>query len=66
MSPRYPDQLAFMGKHMKREIIFEVLCGSCEQFLQSIINIQQAGEIYAANSWIKTKFQKPFTVEEPG
>ena len=60
-----PDQLAFMGQHMKREIIFEVLCGSCgKQFLQSIINIQQAGEIYAANSWIKQNFKKPFTVEE--
>ena len=60
-----PDQLAFMGQHMKREIIFEVLCGSCgKQFLQSIINIQQAGEIYTANSWIKQNFKKPFTVEE--
>lgn len=60
-----PDQLAFMGKHMKREIIFNVLCGSCgKQFLQSMIHIQQAGDIYKSNSWIKQNFKSSFTVEE--
>lgn len=58
-------QLAFMGKHIKREIIFYILCGSCgSQFLQSIINFQQAGEIYEINSWIKENFRNSFTVEE--
>lgn len=58
-------QLAFMGKHIKREIAFFILCGSCgSQFLQSIINIQQAGEIYEINSWIKENFRNSFTVEE--
>ena len=34
-----------------------ILCGSCgRQFLQSVINIQQAGEIYEVNSWIKENF----------
>lgn len=60
-----PVQLAFMGKHIKREIAFFILCGSCgSQFLQSIINIQQAGEIYEINSWIKENFRNSFTVEE--
>lgn len=60
-----PVQLAFMGKHIKREIAFFILCSSCgSQFLQSIINIQQAGEIYEINSWIKENFRNSFTVEE--
>lgn len=41
------------------------MCGPCgSQFLQSIINIQQAGEIYNINSWIKENFRNAFTVEE--
>ena len=60
-----PVQLAFMGKHIKREIVFFILCSSCgSQFLQRIINIQQAGEIYEINSWIKENFRDSFTVEE--
>lgn len=60
-----PDQLAYMGKHIKREILFYALCGSCgKQFLQSMICIQQAGEIYEANTWIKENFKGTFTVEE--
>lgn len=60
-----PDQLAFMSNHMKREMIFQALCGSCgKQFLQSMVRIQQAGEIYEANSWIKQNFKGSFTVEE--
>ncbi len=60
-----PEQLAFMGKHLKREIIFNILCGSCgKQFLQSTINIQQAGEIYEINSWIKQNYKESFTIEE--
>lgn len=60
-----PLQLTFMAKHILREIIFYALCGSCgQQFLQSIINIQQAGEIYEINSWIKKNFRNSFTVEE--
>lgn len=60
-----PERLSFMSEHIKREILFNVLCGSCgKQFLQSIINIQQAGEIYEVNSWIKQNYKIPFTVEE--
>ena len=60
-----PVQRAFMETHIKREIIFFILCGSSgNQFLKSVINIQQAGEIYEINSWIKENFRHSFTVEE--
>lgn len=59
-----PAGLGFMGKHMKRELIYCVLCGSCgKQFLQSMVNFQQAGEIYKINSWIKQNYRNSFTVE---
>ncbi|MDE5682485.1 MAG: AraC family transcriptional regulator [Mailhella sp.] len=55
----------FMNKHIKREIIFFVLCGSCgTQFLKQITNIRQVGEIYKINSWIKENFRDSFTVGE--
>ena len=61
----HPLSLDFMGKQLRRELIFYLLCGSCgSRFLRSIVNIRQAGEIYAANSWIKENFRTPFTVEE--
>lgn len=54
----------FMRKNILREIIYYILCGSCgKQFIQSIVNIQQADEIYEANSWIKENFRSSFTVE---
>lgn len=60
-----PEQLAFMGKHIRKEIIFDVLCGTCgRQFMQSAAGMQQAGEIYEINSWIKENYRGSFTVEE--
>lgn len=60
-----PDQAEFMADHIRREIIFHVLCGSCgRQFLTSVINISRAGDIYEINSWIKKNFRNSFTVEE--
>ena len=54
----------FMRKNIIREIIYYILCGSCgKQFLQSIANSGQIGEIYEANSWIKENFRNSFTVE---
>ncbi len=55
----------FLRKIVLQEVIYYVLCGSCgKQFLQSIINIGQADEIYQVNSWIKENFRHPFTVEK--
>ena len=59
------QRLPFLSGHIKREIIFFILCGCCgRQFLQSAVNIQQAGEMYEINSWIKKNFCNSFTVEE--
>lgn len=54
----------FIRKNAMREVIYYTLCGSCgRQFLQSIINVTKADEIYEANSWIKENFRSAFTVE---
>lgn len=54
----------FLRKNILREIIYDILCGSCgKQFIQSIVNVGQADEIYEANSWIKENFRNSFTVE---
>ena len=55
----------FLWKNRMKEIIYDILCGSCgKQFLQSTVNVGQAGEIYRANSWIKENFRESFTVEQ--
>lgn len=47
----------FLRKNAMREVIYYTLCGTCgRQFLQSIVNIGKAGEIYETNSWIKENF----------
>lgn len=57
--------LAFIGNQLKREIIFYALCGSCgKQFIQSIINISGADDIYEINRWIKENYKTAFTVDE--
>lgn len=54
-----------MASHIKREIIFNVLCGSCgNRFLQSVIGTNRNGEIYDINTWIKRNFKESFTVED--
>lgn len=54
----------FIRKNIMREVIYYTLCGTCgRQFLQSIINVGKADEIYEANSWIKENFRNSFTVE---
>ncbi|HJC66445.1 MAG TPA: AraC family transcriptional regulator [Candidatus Enterocloster excrementigallinarum] len=59
------DTLTFMGNHLKREMIFDIINGTNgKSFLQSILNLQDAGEIYSINSWIKQNYRGNFTVEE--
>lgn len=54
----------FIRKNILHEIIYYILCGSCgKNFIQSIVNVGQADEIYEANSWIKENFRNSFTVE---
>lgn len=58
-------ELSFMGKHLKREIIFNLIEGHYgRQFMQTIINIQQAGDIYYINNWIKQNYKIEFSVED--
>lgn len=50
-----------MAAHIKRELLFNVLCGSGgNRFLQSIIGTKQNGEIYDVNTWIKNNFKENF------
>lgn len=59
------QSLAFMAGHIKRELLFNVLCGSCgNRFLQSMTGANQNGEIYDINAWIKQNFKENFTVED--
>lgn len=54
----------FIRKNIMREVIYYTLCGICgKQFLQSIVTVGKADEIYEANSWIKENFRNAFTVE---
>lgn len=55
----------FIRKNIIHEMIYFILCGSCgKQFIQSIVNVCQADEIYEANSWIKENFRSSFEVED--
>ncbi len=55
----------FLRKNIMQEVIYYILCGSCgKPFLQSLVDIGQADQIYQANSWIKENFRRSFTVED--
>lgn len=59
------DIRAFMAAQIKREILFYALLSAYGQhFLQSIVKISGAGEIYEINSWIKSNFRDNFTIED--
>lgn len=59
------SELTFMGKHLKKELIFDLITGlHGKQFMQNIIKIQQAGDIYYINSWIKQNYKIDFSVED--
>lgn len=54
-----------MSKHLLREIIFYLIAGSYGRvFIQGVIKLQQAGDIYYINSWIKRNYKESFSVEE--
>lgn len=64
-SMKQTDSLSFVSKHLKREIIFDLVGGSSgKEFLQSITSLQEAGEIYTVNTWIKQNYKDTFSVEE--
>ena len=56
---------SFMLRHIKREIIFRALCGSCGvELIESLAGCSNAGEIYLVNDWIKKNFRSSFKIEE--
>lgn len=60
-----PTELSFMGKHLKRELIFDLITGPYGRpFMQHIVNMRQAGDIYYINSWIKQNYKIDFAVED--
>lgn len=62
---RKPDELAFMLKHLRRELIFDVIMGQHgKEFIENTVKIQQSGDIYSANSWIKKNYKDDFSVKE--
>lgn len=59
------DGLAYMANLLKQEILFHTLCGSCgKPFLQGMIGLREAGEIYAGNRWIKQNYKTAFAVSD--
>ena len=60
-----PLTAKFLCEQIRKELLFHLLCGSCgKAFIQSITKLKSAGEIYAANSWIKQNYRQSFKVEE--
>lgn len=55
----------FLQKHLKREIIFNLITGSKgKEFIEHIVKFQNVDEIYKINTWIKENFKSDFTVDE--
>lgn len=58
-------ELSFMGKHLRREMIFDLITGPYGRpFMQQMIAIGQAGDIYYINRWIKQNYKEDFSVED--
>ncbi|MFC0138879.1 helix-turn-helix domain-containing protein [Erwinia mallotivora] len=61
----HPSRVGFMGNHLKRELMFAILTGLFgDALLKGVMNIQNAGDIYQINSWIKQNFRDVFSVQE--
>lgn len=55
----------FLQKHIKREIIFNLITGNNgKDFIEKIVKFQNTDEIYKINNWIKENFKSDFTVED--
>ena len=60
-----PASVGFMANHLRRELMFNILIGRFGQpLLRGVMNIQNAGDIYQINSWIKKNFRDVFSVQE--
>ena len=55
----------FLKKNIKREIIYNLLTGIHDrEFINSVVKLQNADEIYDINNWIKENFKSDFSVED--
>lgn len=59
------DANKFLFKHIKREIIFNLITGlNGGEFIERVVKFQDSEEIYKINTWIKENFKTDFTVED--
>ncbi|DAB03674.1 TPA: AraC family transcriptional regulator [Candidatus Gastranaerophilales bacterium HUM_10] len=55
----------FLKKNITREIIYNLLTGvHGKEFINSVVKLQNADEIYDINNWIKENFKSDFSVED--
>lgn len=58
------DDVDFMARHLKRELIYRLVTGAQGRAIVSAVtNLQDAAEMYYVNAWIKRNFRQAFTVE---
>lgn len=59
------DRDGFLLNHIRREIVYTVITGPMgREFVSTVLDLGEAGEMYAVNSWIKRNFREDFTVQE--
>ncbi|OMB87428.1 helix-turn-helix transcriptional regulator [Mycolicibacterium conceptionense] len=59
-----PDDVDFMARHLKREVIYRLVTGAQGRAIVSAVtNLQDAAEMYYVNAWIKRNYKRAFTVE---
>lgn len=59
------DILKYMEKHLRKEIIFYILCGSQgKKLIQSITNLSSLDDIYEVNNYIKNNYKSSFNTKD--
>ncbi len=54
-----------MEKHLRKEVIFNILCGSQgKKFIQSITNLSSLDDIYEINNYIKNNYKSSFNTKD--
>ncbi|RJG00885.1 helix-turn-helix domain-containing protein [Noviherbaspirillum sedimenti] len=56
---------AFLEKHLKREMVYNIVTGPYgSSFVQDILRIRNARDIYSTNDWIRSNYKSVFAVDE--
>lgn len=59
------EKLGFLYPHLKRELIYDLITGPQGNiFVQNVVKIQQAGDIYYTNQWIRQNYKNSFSVAD--